>query len=232
MTSGYDPSGIHAYDDAEFGETPGAPIRLAKYKLRWQRTSEALTLAVKADGRSPLSRPLNAGGHHLANAGPGVRADHSATVGQLRQGSTWCGTSGGTAAAYTLDPQYSATAALPALNGLPSVAGQPATAVFTASQPPADGCELAWTVHATVASNATLAVNGLAAVPLQRPDGSPVVAGDLQAGALAVAKRVGGGYRLVGGMAAGGAGLSLRQAGDLNRARRESALALAAMVGG
>jgi len=150
-------SGVYSPPGSSFPAVANTLIEASKFNNTINDIGTALTESIARDGQTTITANIPMATFKFTGLGAGSAATDSARLGQVQDGSTqWCGTAGGTADALTLTPSPAITA---------YAAGQ--RFVFKAS--------------ATNTSVVTVAISGLAAIPVYK-SGANLAAGDIALG--------------------------------------------------
>lgn len=130
----------------------GVKIVASRHDAHDQDVANAITGSIAADGQTPITADLPMSGYRHTNVGNATGRTHYATVNQTQDNAyNWGGTSGGSAAAYT-------------------IALAPAITAYV------DGLIVVFKAHDASGAGATLAVNGLAAKGIMCEAGATAVA--------------------------------------------------------
>jgi hypothetical protein len=138
------------------------PITASRFDTEMDGVASELTNSVAADGQTTMSGALKMGGFKVTNVGAGTALTDAVQVDQITDNALqYLGTTGGTSAAYTLNPS-------PALTGY------------------ATGMEFSFTTNADNTGTTTLNISSLGAKNLKKLDESgskvAIAAGDMKNG--------------------------------------------------
>lgn len=170
-------NGSGTYALPNVAQDDGNIITADLWNANFDDVKDALSESLARDGQTPATADLPMGGYKHTGVEDGTARTHYASIGQMQDGGPmWGGTAGGTANALT-------------------VTLAPAITAY------ATGQAVQFITGASANSGAmTLAINGLTAKAIVRPNGSTALAaGDVPAGTMATVIYDGTSFRLVGG---------------------------------
>lgn len=154
--------GTGTYVAPEAAVISATPISSASYNASLADIGAALTQSLSRDGQTIPTAPLPMGALNHTNVGNATARNQYAALGQVQDSAViWGGTAGGTANARTITPT-------------PSIPAYAAGQVFRFTNGGA----------ASTATDPTLAVSGLTATAIKRPEGTALPPGALPANAL------------------------------------------------
>ncbi len=164
--------GAGTYNEPQSDVVTGTPISSTSYNASMADIASALTQSISRDGQTVPSANLPMGTFRHTGVGNGVARTDYAALGQVQDAAVvWGGTAGGTANAITLTLS-------------------PAITAYTV------GMVVRFVASANNTGAVTININGVGAVPLQAPSGSPCTGGELRTGVMATAVLAGANWVL------------------------------------